>query len=178
MTALRSEHGGILLQYENRSVSSHHLKTTVRAWLLIPLIFKNAPSVVIVSLQWSVHGDTPLRYANFSVSCHHLMNTDRAWFLIPKVWNMTHQLSSSHDNGPSIVIPISKEACTVSCHHLMTMDRAWLLITKVWNMLCQLSTSHDNSGSMVIPTSGMKHDPTVYIVFWQWSEYGDNPSGM
>ena len=171
--------------------------TTVRAWLFIlkvwnmlrqlsswhdngqsmvihPEGMKHAPAVVIVTWQRSEHGFLFLRYETCSVSCHRLMTTVRAWLFISKVWNMLRQLSSSHDNGQSMVInpegmkhapavvivtwqrsehgylSLRYETCSVSCHRLMTTVRAWLFISKLWNMLRQLISSHDNGQSMVI----------------------------
>ena len=124
------------------------------------------------------------------------MTAVRAWLFISKVWNMLRQLSSSHDNGQSMVIHLKGmehaltvvivswqrsehgysslryETCSVSCHRDMTTVRAWLFISKVWNMLCQLSSPHDNGQSMVIYPSDMKHAPSVVIVTWQRSEHG------
>ena len=109
---------------------------------------------------------------------------------------MLRQLSSSHDNGQSMVIHLQGmkhaptvvivtwqrsehgysslryETCLVSCHRLMTTVRAWLFIPKVWNMLGQLSSPHDNGQSMVIHPLGMKHAPSVVIASWQRSEHG------
>ena len=125
---------------------------------------KHTPSVVIVTCQRSEHGYSSLRYETCSVSCHRHMTTVRAWLFIPKIWNMLRQLSSSHDNGQSMVIHHSSmkhapsvvivtwqrsghgysslryETCSVSCHRDMTTVRAWLFIPKVWNMLRQLSS--------------------------------------
>ena len=107
---------------------------------------------------------------------------------------MIHLLSSSHDNGQSMVmyylcmkhartidivswqrsghgyISLKNVTCSVSCHRLMTTDRAWLFIPKVWNMLCWLS-SHDNGLSMVIYPSGM-------IMLRQLSSSHDNRRSM
>ena len=120
---------------------------------------KHAPTVVIVTWQRSEHGYSSLRYETCSVSCHRDMTTVKAWLFIPKVWNMLRQLSSSHDNGQSMVIHYSSmkhassvvivtwqrsehsysslryETCSVSCHRDRTTVRAWLFIPKVWNML-------------------------------------------
>ena len=196
----RSEHGNLSLKYDSCFVSCHLLITTVRAWLYIihvwnmlrqlssphdnihsmvvnPLGMKHAPSVVIISWQWSEIDDTPLsmshalsvaivswqrsehgylslRYETCFVGCR-LMTTVWVWLYIPQVWNMLHQLSSSHENGQSMVIypssmnnalsvdivswqrsghgyiSIKYETCSVSCHRLMTTDRAWLFIPKV-----------------------------------------------
>ena len=87
---------------------------------------------------------------------------------------MLRQLSSSHDNGQSMVIYPSRmkhnrsvvivskqrsehvdisfmyKTCSVSYHRLMTTDRAWLYIPQVLIMLRQFSSSHDNCQSMVI----------------------------
>ena len=87
---------------------------------------------------------------------------------------MLRQMSSSHDNGQSMliypsrmkharsVVIVSKQrsehgdisfmykTCSVSCHRLMTTDRAWLYIPQVLIMLRQFSSSHDNDLSMVI----------------------------
>ena len=197
LTWQRSEHGFSFLRYETCSVNCHRLMTTVRAWLFISKVWnrlwqlssshdngqsmvihtegmKHALTVVIVTWQRSEHGFSFLRYETCSVSCHRLMTTVRAWLFISKVWNMFRQLSSSHDNGQSMVIhpegmkhaptvdivswqrsehgysSLRYETCSVSCHRLMTTVRAWLFISKVWNMLRQLSSSHDNGQSMVI----------------------------
>ena len=83
---------------------------------------------------------------------------------------MLRQLSSSHDNGQRLMIPLKYESCFVSCYRLMTTVRAWLVIPKVWNMLCWLS-SHDNGLSMFIYPWGMKHSLSVVIVSWQRSEH-------
>ena len=193
----RSEHGNISLRYEPCSVSCYCLVTTVRAWLFISKIWnmlrqlssshdndqsmvihpegmKHAPTVVIVTWQRSEHGFSFLRYETWSVSCHRLMTTVRAWLFISKVWNMLKQLSSSHDNGQSMVIhpegmkhaptvdivswqrsengysSLRYETCSDSCHRDMTTVRAWLFISKVWKMLRQLSSWHDNGQNMVI----------------------------
>ena len=197
VTWQRSEHGFSSLRYETCSVSCHRLMTTVRAWLFIlkvwnmlwqlssshdngqsmffhPEGMKYAPTVDIVSWQRSEHGYSSLRYETCSDSCHRDMTTVRAWLFISKVWNMLRQLSSSIDNGQSIVIhlygikhapsvvivtwqrsehgysSLRYETCSDSCHRDMTTDWAWLFISKVWNMLRQLSSSHDNGQNMVI----------------------------
>ena len=150
---------------------------------------KHAPTVVIVTWQWSEHGFSFLRYETCSVSCHRLMTTVRAWSFISKVWNMLRQLSSSHDNGQSMVIHpegmkhaptvvivtwqrsehgfsfLRYETCSVSCHRLKTTVRAWLFISKVWNMLRQLS-------SLFISKVWNMTPQTVVIVSWQRSEHG------
>ena len=124
------------------------------------------------------------------------MTTVRAWLFISKVWNMLRKLSSSHDNGQSMVIhpegmrhaltvdivswqrtehgysSLKYETCSDSCHRDMTTVRAWLFISKVWNMLRQLSSWHDNGQSIVIHLLGMKHAPSVVIASWQRSEHG------
>ena len=193
----RSEHGYSSLRYETCSDSCHRDMTTVRAWLFIPKVWnmlrqlssphdngqsmvihliymKHAPTVVIVTWQRSEHEFSSLRYETCSVSCHRLMTTVRAWLFISKVLNMLRQLSSSHDNGQSMVIhpegmkhaltvdivswqrsdhgysSLRYETCSDSCHRDMTTVRAWLFISKVWNMLRQLTSSHDNGQSMVI----------------------------
>ena len=157
---------------------------------------KHAQTVVIVTWQRSERGFSSIRYETCSVSCHRLMTTVRAWLFISKVWNMLRQLSSSHDNGQSMVIhpegmkhaltvdivswqrsehgysSLRYETCSDSWHRLMTTVRAWLFISKVLNMLRQLSSWHDNVQSMVIHLLGMKHAPTVVIVTWQRSEHG------
>ena len=128
---------------------------------------KHAPTVVIVTWQRSEHFYSSLRYETCSDSCHRDMTTVRTWLFIPKVWNMPRQLSSSHDNGQSMVIhplgmkhaplvvivtwqrsehgysSLRYETCSVSCHRLMTTVRAWLFNPKVWNMLGQLSSPRD-----------------------------------
>ena len=116
--------------YETCSVSCHHHMTTVRVWLY------------------------PLKNESCSVSCHHLMTTARARLFISKVWNMLGQLSSSHDNGESMVIyhiHVSLKTCLASCLRLMTTDKAWLYIPKIWIMPHKLSSSHDNGKSMITP---------------------------
>ena len=157
---------------------------------------KHALIVVIVTWQRSEHGFQSLRYETCLVSCHRLMTTVRAWLFISKVWNMLRQLSSSHDNGQSMVIhrkgmkhaptvdivswqrsengysSLRYETCSDSCHRDMTTVRAWLFISKVCIMLRQLTSSHDNSQSMVIHLLGVKHAPSVVIVTWQRSEHG------
>ena len=146
--------------------------------------------------QRSEHGYLSLRYETCSDSCHRDMTTVRAWLFISKVWNMLRQLSSSHDNGQSMVIHLKGmkhaptvvivtwqrsvhgysslryETCLVSCYCLIATVRAWLFIPKVSNMLGQLSLPYDNGQSMVIHLLGMKHAPTVVIVTWQRSEHG------
>ena len=123
------------------------------------LRYEHAPSVVIVSRQRSEHGIIYLWYESCSISCHRLMTTVREWLYIIHVWNMLRQLSSSHDNGqsmiiyplginhaPSVVIvswqrsghgdiSLKYESCSVSCRRLMTTSRAWLYIPKVSNKL-------------------------------------------
>ena len=84
------------------------------------------------------------------------------------VWNMLRQLSSSHDNGQSMVIYHS-----VRCLCLITTDRAWLYIPKVWNMLGQLSSSRDNVHSMVIYPYSINHAPSVVIISKQRLEHGN-----
>ena len=113
------------------------------------LRYEHAPSVVIVSRQRSEHGNIYLWYESCSISCHRLMTTVREWLYIIHVWNILRQLSSSHDNGqsmiiyplginhaPSVVIVLWQRSghgdislkyisCSVSCHRLMTTVRAW-----------------------------------------------------
>ena len=110
---------------------------------------KHAPLVVIASCQRSEHGYSSLRYETCSNSCHRDMTTVWAWLFISKVWNMLRLLSSSHDNGQSMVIhpegmnhapsvvivswqrsehgsiSLRYEPCSVCCHRLMTTVRAW-----------------------------------------------------
>ena len=111
---------------------------------------KHAPTVVIVTWQRSERGFSSLRYETCSVSGHRLVTTVRAWLFISKVWNMLRQLSSSHDNGQSMVIHPEGmkhaptvvivswqrsehgyssrryETCSDSWHRLMTTVRSWL----------------------------------------------------
>ena len=192
----RSEHGYISLRYESCYVICLRLVTTVRAWWYITLSMKDATSVVTVSWQRSEHGNTSIINETWSVSCHRLMTTEVAWLFIPKVWIMRRQLSSSNDNGQSMVIyqtsmkhapsfvfascqrtehgytSLRYETCSKSCHRLMTTDRAWLFIPMACNMLCQLLSSHDNVQSMVIYHLGISHAPSLVIVSWQRSENG------
>ena len=101
----RSGHGYIPLKYVTFSVSCHRLMTTDRAWLFIPKVWnmlcwlsshdndlsmviypsdmKHAPSVVIVSCQWTEHGYLYLKYDTCSVSWHRLMTTYVSWSFIP-----------------------------------------------------------------------------------------------
>ena len=125
MTTVRI--GYLSLRYETCMDSCHRDMTTVRAWLFIstvwnmprqlssshdngqsmfihPLGMKHARSVVIASWQRSEHGYKSLRYETCSVSCYRLMTTVRAKLFIPKVCYLLRQLSSSHDNGQSMVI--------------------------------------------------------------------------
>ena len=51
--------------------------------VIYPLGMKHAPSVVIVSCQWTEHGYLSLKYETFTVSCDSLMTTDVAWLFIP-----------------------------------------------------------------------------------------------
>ena len=142
-----TEHGYLSLKYETCSVSWHRLMTTDVAWLFIPRVcnmlcwmsshdnglsmviypsgMKHAPSVVIVSCQWTEHGYLSLKYETCSVSWHRLMTTDVAWLFIPRVCNMLRHLSSFHDNSQSMVIPLPYETRSISCHRLMTTVRAW-----------------------------------------------------
>ena len=99
----RSEHSHISLRNEACSFSCHRLMTTVRAGLYIMHIL-NMLSFVMLSWQRSEHGDIYLKYETCSISCHRLMTTAREWLFIHKVWNMLRLLSSSHDNGQSMVI--------------------------------------------------------------------------
>ena len=146
----RTEHGKISFMYESCSVSCHHLMTTVRAC------------------------NISLLFGTCSVSHLCLMTTDSALLYIPKVWSMLRQLSSSNDNGQSMVkkhscmkhatsvaivtlqrsehgnISLWYESCSVSCHHLITTVLARFYIIYVWNMLRQLFSPYKNVQSMVI----------------------------
>ena len=88
---------------------------------------------------------------------------NRAWLLIPKEWPKLFQLSSSHDNGQSMVIPPSGmkhaplvffvfwqrskhddtllryEACSVICHisRQPSEHRSWFLRHKTSPVSCQ-----------------------------------------
>ena len=144
----QSEQGNISFMYETCSVSCHHYMTTVRVWLY------------------------PLKNESCSVSCHHLMTKARARLFISKVWNMLRQLSTSHDNGESMVIyHISLKTCPESCLRLMTMDKAWLYIPKIWIMPHKLSSSHDNGKSMITP-------PQVWVMLCQLPSSHDNGQSM
>ena len=163
---------GVIHKVKTCSVSCYRLMTTVRAWLFISKVWhmlrqlssshdngqsmvihpegmKHAPTVVIVTWQRSEHGFSFLRYETCSVSCHRLMTTVRAWLFILKVWNLLRPLTSSHDNGQSMVIhllgmkhaptvvlvtwqrsehgfsSLRYEPCFVSCYRLVTTVRAW-----------------------------------------------------
>ena len=189
----RSEHGYSSLRYETCLVSCHRLMRTVRAWLFIPKVWnmlgqlssphengqsmvihplsmKHAPSVVIASWQRSEHGYSSLRYETSSVSCHRLMTTVRAWFFIPKVWNMLHLLSSSSDNGQSMVI---YHLCMKLAPTVVIVSWQWR--EQVRNMHRQLWSFRDDGQSMVIPHSGKKHAPSIMIISWPCSEHGYTP---
>ena len=75
-----------------------------------------------------VHGNISFMFETCSDSCHGLITTDRAWLFITKICNMLCQLSSSHDNGQSMVIRPQYETCFASCHRLMTTVRGWQCI--------------------------------------------------
>ena len=108
------------------------------------LVMKNAPSVVIVSLQRSENGNVFLSYEACSISLHRLVTTDRAWLFIPKICNMLCQLSSSNDNGQmkharsAVIVSwqrsehgsvfVRYDTFSVSCHCLMPMVGARLFI--------------------------------------------------
>ena len=135
----------------------------------------HAPSVAIVSWERSEHCHISVLYEPCSISCHRLMMTDRAWLYILQVWIMLRELSSSHDNGQSMVIDpscmkhapivvivswqrtyhnyssLKYEPCFDSFHRLMTTVRAWLYILQVWIMLRELLSSQDNGQSTSIP---------------------------
>ena len=147
----QSEHGKIFLRYESCSVICHRLVTTVRE-----------------------HGKIFLRYESCFVICHRLTTAVRAWWYIHQVWNMLRQLSSSNDNGQSMVIypfgmnhapsvevvsweqsehgniSLRYKSCSVICNRLTKTVRAWWYIHQVWIMLRQLLSSHYNGQSMVI----------------------------
>ena len=74
-----------------------------QSMVIHPSSMNNALSVIIVSLQQSEHGYISLRYETCSVSCHRLLTTVRARVYIPKIRIMLRHLSSSHDNGQSMV---------------------------------------------------------------------------
>ena len=100
----RSEHGYSFLRYETGSESCHLLNDNGQSMVIHPEGMKHAPTVDIVSWQRTEHGYSSLKYETCSDSCHRDMTTVRAWLFISKVWNMLRQLTSSHDNGQSIVI--------------------------------------------------------------------------
>ena len=87
-----------------RQLSSSH--DNGQSMAIHPKGMKPALSVVYVSSQRSEHGYLSLRYESCSVSCHHLMTTVRAWCMkyIIYLLNMSHKLSSPHDNRQSMVI--------------------------------------------------------------------------
>ena len=190
----QSEHGNISLKYGTCSVSCHRVMTTDRAWLFIPKVLnmlcrfsahdngqsmfiypsglKYAQSVVIVWWQRTEHGDLSLRHETCSVGCHRLMTTAKAWLYILQVWNMLHQLSSSHDNGKSMVIhPLGMQhAPSLAIVSLQQSEHGDT--PQIWNMLRQLPLSHDNGQSMVMYSSGKKQDSSVVIVQRQETEHG------
>ena len=170
----KTEHGYISRRYKSCSVSCHGVKTTVRTWWYIPQVWnmlcqlssshangqsmviyvssmKHAPLVVIVSWQRSEHGDISVKYETCFVSCHRLMTTVRARSYIPQVLNMLRRLSSSHDNGQSMVInPLGiKHAPSV-----VIDSRQWSehdgISFMYGGMLRHLSSSNYNCQSMVI----------------------------
>ena len=145
----------------------------------------HAPSVVIVSCQWSEQGYSSLRYETCSVSCHRL--TEHCLSEVIVSWQRSEHgeisLKYSMKHAPSVVIvswqrsehgyiPFMNETCSVRCLCLITTDRAWLYIPKVWNMLGQLSSSRDNVHSMVIYPYSINHAPSVVIISRQRSEHG------
>ena len=117
--------------------------------MVIPSAMKHAPSVFIILWQWSEHGDFPSGMKR--VPSVVIFSWQRSEYVkTRKVERMLHQLSSSHDNGQSMVIRLRYE-------------------------LRQLLSFHDNGQSMVIPPSNMKHSPSNIIVSWQRSEQNDTP---
>ena len=70
-------------------------------------------------------------YETCSISCHRLMTTDRAWLYIPNVRTMLRQLSSSNDNGQSMVIYHLCMKHAPSVVIASETDRAWLYIPNV-----------------------------------------------
>ena len=84
-----------------RQLISSHDKG--QGMVIYPFVMNHAPSVVFVSRLRSEHGNKSFIYETCSVSCLRLMTTVRAWLYIPHVYNMLCQLSSSHDNGQSMV---------------------------------------------------------------------------
>ena len=110
---------------------------------------KHAPTVVIVTWQRSEHGFSSLRYETCSVSRHRLVTTVRAWLFISKVWIMLRQLSSSHDNGQSMVFHPE------GMKHAQTVD------------IVSWQRSGHGYSSLRYETCS-----TVVIVTWQWSEHG------
>ena len=112
------------LKYETCSISCHRLMTTVR------------------------EGYSSLGYETCSVSCHCLMTTYRARLIIPEVWNMLHQLSSSHDNGQSMVI----------YHSCMKHAPTVVIVSRQ-------RSGHGNVSLMYV------HASSVVIVSWQRTEH-------
>ena len=101
------------------------------------------------------------------------MMTYRALLIILNVQNMLYQLSSSQNNGQSMVMyswsmSHAPSVATVSCQR--SEHRYVFLGYK--NMVHQLSPSHDNGQSMVMYYSCMKHAPTIDIVSCQRSGHG------
>ena len=140
----------------------------------------HAPSIDIISWQRSEHVTYHFCLEHAPSVAFFLMTTDSALLYIPKVWSMLRQLSSSNDNGQSMVkshscmkhatsvaiftwqrsehgnISLWYESCSVSCHHLITTVLARLYIIYVWNMLRQLFSPYKNVQSMVLHPWGYK----------------------
>ena len=106
---------------------------------------KNVPSVVIVSWQRS-ELVKHLRYERCSACCHQLMTIDRACLFISKLWNLLYQLSSSHENGQSMVFDSEG------------MKHAPSVVSVSWQR-----PEHGDT------FSGMKHAPSDVIISWHRS---------
>ena len=109
---------------------------------------------------------------------------------------MLRQLSSSNDNGQSMIIyplgmnnapsgyivswqrsehgDIPLKVWTMLRQLLSSSDngQSRVIYHPLWNMLRQLSSSNDNGQSMIIYPLGMNNAPSGYIVSWQRSEHG------
>ena len=163
--------------------------------VILPLGIKYSQSVIIIAWQWAEHGDIPSgmipvpSVVIFSWQWSEYVKTR-------KVERMLHQLSSSHDNGQSMVIRLRYELRQLLSSHdngqSMVISPSGMkhvpsvvtvlwqrsehgYTTQVWNILWPLVSFHDNCQSMVIPPSNMKHSPSNIIVSWQRSEQGDTP---
>ena len=126
-----------------RHLSSSH--DNVQNMVISPSCMKLAPSDVIVSWQRSEHGNISLSYKWCSVICHRLMTTFRTWWYPPHVWNLIRQMSSSHDNGQSMVI----------YHSCMKHAPSVVIVSREWSEHGDISLMYETSSNDNVPS---EHD--------------------